>query len=715
MITLCLDEVGHFELEKNDKIKLVGGAVYIGEDYQEERERIKEFLKVECEKAGGVFPKDLHMNHKSDNGQIVKRIKKGISSSIEEYLRKSGKYIIVAMVKSRKDREEYKNISNLIDDSVVSNLYEHMICALLNNVLFSNIFLEHHKEVNLEIPTRLSVIPLEEEKKIKEFKDLGYKKLSKSIFYKGKESYGFYSTDEKTFKAALSSLINSSVRRDDTIFNSINIQSINYDEYNENMAFLYFADYLCSNISFNLDTSKKDFHIENLYKWAKEVTLNDPFIWGYDDIDILYSKVIGHYYKKDFIEFMEDIYDSKNFQSEFAGFYNKYWFSYILSFKENAFDINKIESYINKLDERLKSDIINQYKVVFIFDALWKLIEKHKEDINEKKYIYRVADVGIRAYNHLGDIKHAEEFFDVCKKLKDQVDIQEYLDTVNRVAVIYADQFNFIKALELAKYNLECLDILKKAKLDMAFLNESTSVESVRLISRGRALSSIAQYLSYMRDEEALKYFEDALKEFTGDEGNSAMTRCFLLHFAIDQKKKELYEQHAMLYFGSFSGLEEQFQYVLNSKNSYALYAFVKALNEFYYDNIPGSFIEDIKTADYKALGFNVEGHPWELIYKYFGILSYRMGNVKSGNKHIEQAINTIVSPSTTIKAINYFTDIENRYIQGDKKGLASAIKRFDAWLNKEEKLKSYFEEVFTENEEKTYENLKKKFTFNYV
>jgi hypothetical protein len=360
MITICLDEVGHFELENNNSLRFVGGAVYTGDDCELEKGKLLDFLKQQCYLAGGSFPEDLHRNYKNDNYLFVKRVKERIANNLPNYLKRNGNYHITCMLKSKKDRNDFSRVSNVIDDSIASNLYEHMICGLIKNLLFYNINIDINNGVNLEIPTRLSVIPLDDTDKIEQFMRLGYRPSNRDFRYTGKKACGFFSTDEKTFKTSIATLIMNDKRRINVSFNKINVQSIDYNICSESMAFLYLADFLCDNIRSNIVVARKDHGIEGLHEWAKEVTGgNEPFLYAYDDIDSIHTQIMDKFYRKEFVDTLEQLYDACNFKSDYTEYYRKKWFKLILNNIDYVFDLGELDSYINKMDKRLKTDDVN--------------------------------------------------------------------------------------------------------------------------------------------------------------------------------------------------------------------------------------------------------------------------------------------------------------------------------------------------------------------
>lgn len=137
------------------------------------------------------------------------------------------------MVRSRRERKDFVNTSNLVDDKKANNLYEHMVSSVLRNILFNNIHTKDEEKISLEIPTRVSVIDKEDHEKLHEYITLGYDGRETP----NDDKYIFYSTDQKTFKTALCSMIMNSDKRYTAKFESINIKSINYKEASVDMAY----------------------------------------------------------------------------------------------------------------------------------------------------------------------------------------------------------------------------------------------------------------------------------------------------------------------------------------------------------------------------------------------------------------------------------------------------------------------------------------------
>ncbi|SET59932.1 hypothetical protein SAMN05660297_02894 [Natronincola peptidivorans] len=716
MLTIAIDEFGHFS--SNNEVSFVGGYIYTGEDYHEEKLRLFNFLKETCE--GFVFedekltfPNDMHYDRGAQNRKKVNYFEENIEKPLKEYLTKNGKYHLICMIKSRKERADFMNISNLVDDRRANNLYEHMTSGLLRNILFSNIDTKDEEAIRLEIPTRVSVIKKHEKEKLQEFITLGYPGNE----IEGGKKYKFFSTDQKTFKTALASMIMNSPKRYTTRFESMNIQSINYKEESVDMAFLYLADTICNCFKRRLKLNRQNYGMQSLHDWAKSYTgENEPYLWAYDDLDSVYQEIMEKYERKDFIGTVRALNQARHIESDFSKYYQDNWFKKIQENLQNAFDLNQAGVYISQLDAYYTRDHINYDEGITIFDELWRLV-KEREDKIDKATLYHLADVGIRAYNHQGMGGKKNPYYQICEELKEYVPIETYLTTLNRSIQIYVNEFDFDGAIEKQSYTLDCLDILKKARIDISELNETNSSMSARMTSRGRVLSSLGQFYAFKRNPEALHYFEEALKEFGMDEGNSQITTSHILNFASDQKNLAVYAKYAPSYFGGMEGIHKQLDYLENSKGkaAFGFYTYIKGLHQLYMDRIDDAFLERILSLDFKKMDYDTSSNPWQLIYKNIGMILYKKSKPKLAVKYMDKALECVRQPGDTIIAINHFTNIQKAFYSGKREVLKEAIEEFKLWLQGEPNIERYFAEALTGEAEGIYEKLYDKFTFTYI
>jgi hypothetical protein len=633
--TICIDESGNFE--KNTKTLLIGGLVYHGDDYEEERNRIEEFLKYECQELGIDYPKGIHAKdrrHRSDHVQQKSQLK----SKIKDYLRTSGKYQFLMMIKPH--NYQSKSSSNILDDEVASNLYENMIIQLLITYLFHNPDKENNTKIHLEIAKRSVPVKITDFETIEEYEALGYE--SKDLNYKGEKLY--YLTSQSTFKSMLALAMEELGQNTDDHF-AFHVESINYhsskkDEDRPTTPFLYLADFACDIIRDSVAASSfidgkeqvhPDFKISEFIKVAREITKKPLLFWTYDEINIGWKKLYQSFQQKDLMEFLRISYDLKNSSSPFLPYYSLLWINKLESRKHVLFDPNSFYKYTNEFKEYVIKQKKSQkaerlQEAAYVGESIWSLVEEweseHGTSIYQKEK-YQLADSMIIVYNHLGNVKQSEFYFNICVSLADFVSPEDFCGTVLSVATMFANSFQFDKAIEWSDFNVKRLEKIKQVGPNVfpVSMSPSKTLES-RLLLLGKAYSSLGQMYSFNGDSEmAVMYFEAALEEFAGDSGNQEMTISFLLHLALDLKNRELYDKYVIHYLND-RGIMEQFKYLSSLEDvqdhSYKLFLFVKSLNVFQ-DPLSKSETKEISRflGELLFVRKSKTVYPWQLIYKH--------------------------------------------------------------------------------------------------
>lgn len=752
MITLCLDESGKFE-DCNEKIKFIGGLIYTGDDYEEEKQRIESSLINLCKQIENSiknnnsnyefnYPKSIHVgnikiynaiNHSEEKveSSIKRKAKVMIEDWFLDYIKKSGKYKLTCLVKDpyfnneSRVKTEYGNKkvgSNILNLHNASNLYERMVCRLIYNNILYNPQQEENDIINLEIAKRTVVLDKDNEK-LKEYKALGYN------INDDDDKIKVYLTDQKTFKAALTTkLYESSVPINSNI--NLNVESIFYWDKEENSKqgttpYLYMADFACGIIRDWFKSYKSDFDIIDAIKDLRKKYGLELVSWIYGEIDFIWSDIIESFKKKDLIGCLSNIYDLKNSSSKYTEFYEKYWIEPLMKKIDSIFDKNKMQTYLEAIESYMTKESQNYEKGLYLGEELWKIITVYDLDDKYKDRLkYKMADVFIRGYNHRGDLLKAQEYFEICKELRNSVTIDEYIATLIRAAEIDANSFDF----KAAETNLEgvlfCIDELKQTYEEIAGYNNLNKSSTYALPSRGKILSSLGQFSAFQGCyDEAKEYFLQALEEFT-DDINKKVTLSFLLHLFIDNNDRSAYEKDAVTYFG-VSDLQEQFNLLINStnKDNYALFVYIKALNVFYEDVISKDFINYVINMDYEKLGFKVNVHPWQLIYKHMAYLAAKTIGGSRPKNLIEKAINCVDQKKITIDIIDKFTEIDylNTFSLKDSKSLKeinSKLTELRRLINKEDIIKNQFKDFLNAKDEDISEcvkELKRKIRYMYV
>ena len=114
-------------------------------------------------------------------------------------------------------------------------------------------------------------------------------------------------------------------------------------------------------------------------------------------------------------------------------------------------------------------------------------------------------------------------------------------------------------------------------------------------------------------------------------------TVSYLLHYYIDAKQQDAYEEWAPKYFGGHLNIVDQLVFWLNMTSdekivqheSYALYVYIKALHQFYRAEMSNELMKRFITLG-RTVGATLDtapkGHPWELIFTYLALLAYEKG-----------------------------------------------------------------------------------------
>lgn len=151
--------------------------------------------------------------------------------------------------------------------------------------------------------------------------------------------------------------------------------------------------------------------------------------------------------------------------------------------------------------------------------------------------------------------------------------------------------------------------------------------------------------------------------------------------FVCVTRRSPQYEEHAAQYFGKAAGLEAQLVYLVTEGSKardalislkFALCVYVRAVYQFYMDEISDALLDKLChirrtlteiTPDAAA---QVNGHPWQLIYKYLAFIAYCKGRNAVASEYM-RASNTILEDcDDIIKVIIHYGNAEYAELTGD-------------------------------------------------
>lgn len=649
MITISLDEQGVFEnnTDASGDIVMIAGIVYDdkndADDAKREKSRIRNYFEAVCNAKGAVYPQALHWGHGQNNK--VRFVKEEYSKTLGEFLQnakyqgkpvmsddgvdRAGVYYVYALVKSRKGKPEFikEDVSNLINENNASNLYMHMVEDTIARLLFYNLEFNDKEEVSLDLATRVYVGAVGED--VSAHEDIGY--TTRTV---GNGEI-VYLTNKDVFRTALERDMLYEENAGDIHVNSLMARSINYDNPNVGHEFLYMADAVCTYLGFGNDYGTNKQYLKKVWDRMAKLTLDKRLLFSYDIVDTDYAKAWRNVSNGDMYNALSFAFDAFNAVSEAAAFYKEVWEKVLYDRIINEINISELADAIRKLTQYARTNNLCQKKLLYLYESLEMIVDKSGLDNTQtKEMLYDLYDVGVAAYNHVGHPQKAGECAEKCRQYSKFIGIERELRNRNKIAVRLCDSLQYKKAEQFVlpsyEYCKVTFETQKQLFGDEALYNS---------LEYGIVCSQLAQIYSYMRDERAEELFHKALGLMEKDSYDYYITESYLLHYYLQTKDKEKYEKYAKEYFGGNDDLEKQLEYLVDTGSQkhnpkialkFAMFVYVKGIYTFYVSEISQSLM--LKLADIKkTIGeinkdglAQLNGHPWEITYKYLSKIAYQ-------------------------------------------------------------------------------------------
>lgn len=660
MITIALDEQGKFEEAKTSRDPIfIAGILYDDKgnvnDAKNERMRLESYYAKVCESAGTTYPVDLHYEDDGNGGNNNDRValtKQQVGKTLADFLKKGtyegekvsvyfngkeverkGQYHIFALLRSKAGKSDMvkKNVSMLVDEQVAGNLYIHMAEEVVSRLVFHNPLFGNMKHVRLDLATRRGVIEKGNiEEKFQEYARLGYKEDEK---HSTKEKRTVLLTNADIYRTALEREMLEREKSEIQV-ECVGAKSIYYGESSPRMAFLYLSDSVCSILGYELEGKKPEEWIEEFEKRAADLTgAGKNIIFAYDNIDTYFRKAWIKVEEADYFEALSLAYDGLQLKSEMKEYYKKVWLPLLQKKLRQEVKTTGYILALKKLRPMILKNGLNQEKLIFIFTELEKLVTVLEEKYNQEIF-YELYDVGVTAFTHIGNSDKAKAYFEKCTAYAAYVGAEVYLATCNKMVVFMCDYFKYEEALQMATDNVVYMEEIQNLR-SMMF------PETKYFMGLAKAYSQLGQVYAYMRDEMAEEYFMKALDCLEKGSPNYNITLSYLLHYYIEIEDEAKYAQWVKEYFGGEAGLEKQFHYLVmegakedDAKISlkFALFLFIKAVYTFYMDKAGKKLVNKLLDVEnvMKGMTKNIEkqlnGHPWEIIYKYCAFIALDTG-----------------------------------------------------------------------------------------
>ncbi len=671
MLLVSLDESGRFEQIRGTRpgCMFISGAVFICDSEAQinnELRRLESLFRLVCEEQGAEYPADLHYNRDGRgmviNAEKASRVKSALAQELPRFFngterwagnKPAGTYGLYAMLGDSRGMESPGEApsSNLLNDDVAANRYEHMAYRAIENLLFYDQKLENEKDVRLDLATRVIRVPDSIELQ-QDIELLGYRRR--------RNEDGTFDvstrivTDEGSFRASLQSAAER-VGCYDMQFN-LNVQSINYNAPQHHQGFLYLADTVCSVFQDVIaETPEIGRAFEKLFEYCSNtVGRKMTMLWAYKPIDRLYRSALNCLKQADYFGTALDICEARNSANKLLALvYDRLWLAYMVKTMEAVKTPFELQLALDKLDEYLHSRGYSLVYAAAIFDTLKAAVDGLEPSARKGKLLFRLAVIQMTISNHQGNPQKATESYNDCLKYAQFTTVEEFLGLQNTRSVTLIDEQRIDEALVIAKEAASSYEMLGEIRKDIY------AEHSPFFVSYGRTLSQVGQCYAFLsQNNEAIAMFKEALKHFPEDLGDKQRTISYLLHVAIENGDAALFGE----YVESYLGMPDILQWCKDKRplpdngGKFSLFVYVKALYVFYRASLNRKNILSLTNTVKQLYERRKDGHPWELILKYCALLLADKNDTESEEQY--EWFKNEISVSVNAKGSDILTQI---------------------------------------------------------
>lgn len=708
MLTISLDEQGKFEKNISNSGTVgptyIGGILYddmnVADEESNERERICRYYKQVVEDASKMgeeckFPRDLHahmdaVSRKKTNGCQEKNVKQIIQNTLGEFIKygtydgkelmskpRVGQYYIYIYIKSDKGITSLtrKSTNYMSNDEYAGNLYYHMAVEVVDRLALHNPVIPVIKDVSFNIATRVTADVVKNSEQNKEFVELGYGNRSRDE--KSNKAYYQLSNPDVYRTALAQEMLNAG--KTSLNVKKFLVKPICYEN-SRNMEFLYLADSICAVLAYQMKGDTADRWIQAINDRANKLNNSDRnLIFIYDDVDVRFASAWKACENKDFYKALELAYGIINGSSVVARYYKKNWVKKLEERICESKDLAALNSGIEELIDSIYTNSYQQDKAMYMFRIFEENCTRNSELLAHKekeKIVGKLYEAAISVYCHIGDSKGATRYYKKYKQYMGYLGIDDYISVLNKMIVVYLDDFERTKAKNEAK---EYIDIQEMTAELRQAISTIKGEELKQPLALAKAYSQMGQVLAFRQEAEAEEYFTKALNCMPKDTANYKITQSYLLHYYIDSDRANEYENLATEYFGGQTTIGKRLKYIYDNafvefpiiNYKYALYLLIKGIYTFDMDKITIADVEklfDVNEALRKAeknavkggecYFSELEGHPCEIIYKYLMLIAIRFENVDKANEFNKFRRTCINNAGDTVELINLYSDI---------------------------------------------------------
>ena len=762
MVTISLDEYGEFEKNENKPL-FIAGLIFDDLDKDDEvlaeRARIKSYYKkaisdventlVESGEYTGselMYPRDLHSNGNRDRDRnVIKPVKLKISETLSEFIeygtynqnplkgeddkelpKRKGMYHLFVIIKSADGKKKLlsENAGMLANDEWAANRYFHMASTVVNRLIFHNPLYPngHASSINIDIATRATGSTRFMDPELRQqFEEQAY---SDNI-YNQNSDYGYYKIMTPDIYRTLIAQEMVSSDKINVKIDKLNVSSIKYNANRENMEFLYLSDSICSVLGYRLyryNTCADDW-LEDIVDRVKQLNpQNENMVFGYDEIDNYFSKAWNCYENKHYYEALSVTYDAMTKEGKFAEYYKKTWFPYIEDAIKDNISPEDFTIGVNNLEELLMVNNLNQEKSLYLMEQFESMADKVSLKYKSKEMmataLFKLYNTGVSVFSYIGAPATALEYYKKCKKYAYYVGTDAMFATNNKLAGCLTDAFEWDKALNICKENIDNYKAVSDIKRKI--WNEENDAD---FLDEAKMISQLAGLYALKRSNEAEKYFRKALSIFEKGTANYKITQSYLLHYYADMNMQPEFDREITDYFDGKNTYWQMFGYITDMEESahslfsveYAIYVLIRGIFYFHQDEIDDVFWGRLCNIDkiiYMKTGSRPSGHPWEITYKYLEIMAVKRNDDKAVHRFALLKSDCLTRKGTLISAIEQIgkaeaAQYEKNFILRDSvtEKLAEFLcDKFDILKNRK----------FSDNGNVRYGELTEYFTFMY-
>jgi tetratricopeptide (TPR) repeat protein len=703
MVTIALDEAGVFETKfhgnmKDSSTTLIGGVFFDDMDsdneYVNELQRIEAFYRASVEEARKKnpemkisYPQSLHS--KGNNDDVVREVKTVVGETLPEFLQKGtfrgdvlktqddeiiaerqGSYRICAIVKSAMGKAGLlrPELGNVFKDGAASNLYYHMVSETVERLIFHNPLYPQIGALNLDIATRKSAF-LDSET-AEQYDELQHSEVEREDLKDGMRQFDLMNAD--VFRTILTEQMLNEDKKNICV-KSFQVRPIRYypERKNKpdthNQQFLYLADTICSELTFRI--GKDD--INEVQMRATKLTGEENLIFSYDEVDVYFKRALQALEAGEYYGALKELYCINCMSSNEAKLYQEHWNTFVCNhIKENTKNAvaggrmpYALVEAIKELRDSYRSNALNPDEATYILTVLKDVAEVIENKERFPEIFYYLNDCAVVSNCHEGNLAAAKPFFEACEELAGAVAFEEYIRTRNRYTTVLLDGFEYEEAISVIKVTLQLLGGLYDVSKNVLGTERRPQLGQIEL---AKTLSLAGQIASFLKSDEAKGFFDKALRLLEDNRDNYKITESYKLHYLIDSEDKASYLEEMKHYCDDSESLQDQMNQIIEmgrnqSVNmSFALYLFLKGLYKFYFNEEIATIWDSVKSLEEEVECNRKNTHPWELIYKYLGLLAFRMEDEALAKEYCKRIVSCVeTNEESLVTAIAMYGEAE--------------------------------------------------------